>query len=219
MTPETVCPTCSFKGDTVDDLNEHLLNEGRGHGRIPAQGPGWGKHRDRGHGFTHHAKDDCDPSNQKSPAEAEPGSPSDPSIPPTPAGGGELWQLLDTIFDIEGQYQMGGGGTVAENAALLPEYRAQQYIAINAYIARQTKQAFRAGQEDCRTDGDPSNHAHFDEAIARRVLEVIGEDEPAQLRTPAYGDDYEFNTEDEIIRNNLRAEQRQRIAVIKKESQ
>jgi hypothetical protein len=60
----------------------------------------------------------------------------DPNIPPTPAREGELEQLLATIFDIEGQYQMGGGETVAENAALLPEYRAQQYAAINAYIAR-----------------------------------------------------------------------------------
>lgn len=39
--------------------------------------------------------------------------------------------------------------------------------AIEAIIARTAKESFRAGQLDCRSDGDPRNHAHFDEAVAR----------------------------------------------------
>jgi len=55
---------------------------------------------------------------------------------------------------------------------------------IEAYVAEQTKKAFRDGQLDCQKAGDPTNHVHFKEAVAEQNRlaklsvwrEILGED-------------------------------------------
>jgi hypothetical protein len=164
-TPETVCPTCDGEGRIL----EYDCPTCKGTGRIPAQGSDTA---DKPSGALPNTLLDRMKAKPKNSAEAERESTprkDKPSIPPTPAGEGELDSIL--IGLVQDTSTLSVGDVVSESFGFV-----EAKAALNAYIAK-------------------------------RVLEVIGEDEPYAI---GKGTD---------ARNELRAEQRQRIAVIKKESQ
>jgi hypothetical protein len=185
MTPETVCPTCKGRG------HRYCLHQPEhtcpmpddcptcsGTGRIPAQGSETVQADHKTVGGEYVAKSNIYDNGRrtpKSPAEAEPGRLPDTSIPPTPAGEGELEQILIGLAQDSTTLEV--GDPITKSAGFI-----EAKAAINAYIAR-------------------------------RVLEVIGED--SHIHDGAAGDEATW----EGAQNALRAEQRQRIAVIKKESQ